>query len=553
MKRTAEFSYLPTLTVKRDAIACAAGTVTGTAMIAIPYNSWLELCGVVLLSYSLLAYAFKVAACLVCRLCSTLHNRWYSFIRLYKTWAFLATAITAVTYAQLKGEDSPMRMASMIMAASIIVLFQCVCVMHLTNRFVWEMYASRISASVMTQACFRALYDYAKGKQIVRVPFQAHGDTSIHGIHRILQSSLWGDVITLDDIWHMLVTKVKLESESSQHLSIGIVCSPPRTTYVSPLRRMMRGRSPMSTRNTSPLATSKCDSGAEGIQLGKLVHIVTPQLATALSKALGAEQAAPDSEITKEVFSEAVAKATESRVALKATLEDYVSIVSKLKAGFSILSALMLLIVWCIIAGVNLMSAGTTWLTFILAFSFCFGDTAKKMFEGLILVFVWQSYAVSDRVLLSDDTGEVVNLVVTKINLLTTEFLRSDGLVCVVSNSTIQQRDIRNLSRAKFNNTALAIKIAESMPSSALDELQVELEAYRTLAFLHKIKSVKVQMRSVKDNGLTSNVLVCLLHTRNFEDNDERYMIHDCFARKAHDFFSRKAVLEPQRLVLASS
>ncbi|KAG5190513.1 hypothetical protein JKP88DRAFT_130634, partial [Tribonema minus] len=149
-------------------------------------------------------------------------------------------------------------------------------------------------------------------------------------------------------------------------------------------------------------------------------------------------------------FEKALYKATDSRTALKRTLHDYMRIMGKLEVGLGVLSCIVMGLVCGIILDVNFVQAGTTWLTLALAFSFCFGDTVKRLFEGLVLVFVWNPYGISDRVFINDDNKVEMNLVVTKINLLNTEFIRSDGQLCIISNSIIQQRDVRNASRAEF-------------------------------------------------------------------------------------------------------
>ncbi|KAG5186431.1 hypothetical protein JKP88DRAFT_241038 [Tribonema minus] len=429
----------------------------------------------------------------------------------------------------------------MMMAASIITLLKSACIMHVTNLFVWQGYATRISDSIMTQASFRAIYNFVKGKPAIDVPFD-DSTTKIHSIHRVLQSSVWSDAMSVEDIWMALLNKLQ-DADPLPYHSISIATSPPPTSYRSPLRRVFK--SPRSSINHSPRAVDAAE-----IQVGKLDEIVKLWLAVYLRSALGMTKSADDANVSKDTFLKAVVRTMDSRIALKATLDDYISIVMKLDAALSVLAALVLLIICCIIAGVDLMTTGTTWLTFILAFSFLFGDTARKMFEGFILVFIWQAYAVSDRILIQDDSNEVQNLTVTKISLLTTELLRGDGMVYVMSNSAIQARDIRNISRGSFNCTTLTVKITDAIDSRVLDEFHQELETFRVSRFVHKIQSVSVQMRTVKDNGVTSEVMVCVTHVKNFEDSDERYRIHDCFARRAHDFFVKHKA-DTQPLVLA--
>ncbi|KAG5178235.1 hypothetical protein JKP88DRAFT_146591, partial [Tribonema minus] len=163
--------------------------------------------------------------------------------------------------------------------------------------------------------------------------------------------------------------------------------------------------------------------------------------------------------IDHKTFERALYKATDSRSALKSTLQCYMKIMTKLKAGFTVLSCILLAVVCAIVLGVDFVKASPTWLTLVLAFGFCFGDTVRRLFEGLVLVFVWHPFGVADRVFINDDNNMEMNFVVSKINLLNTEFIRSDGQLCILSNSVIQQRDVRNASRAEFNCTVFCLKL----------------------------------------------------------------------------------------------
>jgi len=284
----------------------------------------------------------------------------------------------------------------------------------------------------------------------------------------------------------------------------------------------------------SARAVSPRHATPKSLTLTQLGSRIDNRLTSTLLKALGAEAAAD--EVNEAQFERALLKAAEGRIALKRTLQDYMRIKSKLEVGFTLFSCLMLTLSCGVILKVDFLNAGTTWLSLVLAFSFCFGDTIKRLFEGLILVFVWHPFGVSDRVFINDDKNVEMNMVVSKINLLNTEFVRSDGQMCILSNGIIQQRDVRNVSRAPFNCTVFNIKIRGDACADVLGLLHTHLEDFRSIHWRTEVKKITVQLRTVYDNSLTSTAVVVLMHAQNFENDELRYTVHDAFARRTHTF-----------------
>jgi hypothetical protein len=316
---------------------------------------------------------------------------------------------------------------------------------------------------------------------------------------------------------------------------------------------IQRTPNPPSRRSSraSSRAVSPHNTTLKSLTISQLCSCVDARLTPTLLKALGAESAAE--EVNEAQFERALLKATEGRIALKRTLQDYMRIMSKLQAGLTVFSCLVLALIWGVILDVNFLNAGTTWLSLVLAFSFCFGDTIKRLFEGLILVFVWHPFSVSDRVFINDDNNVEMNLVVSKINLLNTEFIRSDGQLCILSNGIIQQRDVRNVSRAPFNCTVFFIKLRGDACVDVLTHLHTHLEGFRGKHWRTEVKKISVQLRTVYDNSLTSTAVVVLTHSQNFENDDLRFAVHDAFARRTHTFLREANVCHTEQVHLTIS
>jgi small-conductance mechanosensitive channel len=534
-----DFRFMPTFyTLKRDMMLLCLGCAAGVSMFftRVP---WVSTAGFCALTYSTLSFPLIIFAFSVCKL-SNLSNAIYAAILLHRALALVLSALTTVTYVYVWDTGS-VEVGWMAVSAAIVVFLRAASIMYITNLFVWDMYAPRIRDSIMTQTCFRALYSYARDKSNSGVLISGGSEGTewcLHSVHKVLQSSMWNDVeSTPSDVWYMLVQKLDGASVATVNASASTLLNNYTNSASSPLRRTAGRfyRSPhiSRSRSASP-APDKTLMASKKFTLSRLADCIEDSLSESLTKAMGLTSGSD--KVTKDRFESALRRAAESRTALKRTLHDYLAITSKLDAGLTGLSCVVVAILWGFIFGVDYFEAGVTWLSMIVAFSFCFGDTVKRLFEGLILVFVWQPFGVSDRVFILDDNKVEMNLLVSNINLLTTEFIRSDGQLCVISNSIIQQRDVRNASRALFNSTVFTVKLREDVDTDVLSRLQSHLEDYRMDKWCADVKSLSVQLRAVRNNGLTSTALVVLVHSQNFEDDDHRYLIHDAFARTMHDF-----------------
>jgi hypothetical protein len=503
-------------------------------------------------------------------------NRVYTLLRLSRSLALVVASCTGYAVVHVNRTSDAAPPAALNKAATLLALFALLRLMRraasleLSNRFVWGSYAARIGTSVRIQAALRALYSFAKGRQPASTASLEHDEPLVHSIHKVLESNLW-DVNDVYDsnVFSFIVTKLRGVAPSqavapSSPLPRRHSTAPPPASPVRRALGMLPRPSPMPSLTASasesfssltPASTSRCT-------LEELKRCVPDELKSALAHLIRGGRMNGTAPVIDNVpdhdyvidgiqFGDALKRAAESRESLNRTLGDTSRMLTKLDYGLNGLMALVLLLSYsAIIDGASFKSAGTTWLTIMLALSFAFGETLKRLFEGLVLVFVWQPFIVSDRVLIVDDSNEESNLVVLRMNLLTTEFVRADGQIVIMSNSSIQASEIRNISRSSFNCTKFVIRVHASTPSSFVKSLKARVERHRVERWKDYVESVDVILRTVRDNGVTSSIQVSIQQHRNFENNAHRWEIHNSFARMLHD---ECASLAPVRSSLAIS
>ncbi|CAM9872044.1 unnamed protein product [Phaeothamnion confervicola] len=155
-----------------------------------------------------------------------------------------------------------------------------------------------------------------------------------------------------------------------------------------------------------------------------------------------------DERITRNEFVESIVNIYQQRKSLALTLKDYEAILSKLGYIISGFVLFLLMFIWLWILGQDVMSLGISWVSFLIAFSFLFGSSAQNFCESCIFIFVTRAYDVADRVMFRDDMGNEVNVIVEKVNLLSTVFRRWDSQLLYLANQGMAKREIRNQRRS---------------------------------------------------------------------------------------------------------
>lgn len=116
---------------------------------------------------------------------------------------------------------------------------------------------------------------------------------------------------------------------------------------------------------------------------------------------------------------------------------------------------------------------GQAWATlgiFFTMFGFIFQAAGKTIFDSIFFVFVEHTFDIGDRVVID---GE--NLVVERINLLTTDFVRWDGLLIQIANVILCTKSISNIRRSGYQSEVIELSFDSNITTQKLHEFRNEI------------------------------------------------------------------------------
>ena len=155
----------------------------------------------------------------------------------------------------------------------------------------------------------------------------------------------------------------------------------------------------------------------------------------------------------------------------------------------------------------------------IVAWSFVFGNSLKNFFEGLIWVFVVHAYDSGDRVFIDGQ-----NLIVYKINLLSTVFRRFDGQEVYWPNSQLAQKPVYNIRRSPHQSEIIETYVDLMTPSYKIEQFREAIRMH--LASEHKDWYPNLTLNSdlVVVQGLPRlKLLVDVQHRSNWFESSKRW------------------------------
>ncbi|KAI6047029.1 Mechanosensitive ion channel-domain-containing protein [Pisolithus marmoratus] len=123
--------------------------------------------------------------------------------------------------------------------------------------------------------------------------------------------------------------------------------------------------------------------------------------------------------------------------------------------------------------GVNVTQSLTSVYTLGIAASFVFKNSASNAFDAIMFLFVTHPFDTGDRCFVDTE-----NLVVKKMGLFATVFLRSDGTESYYFNSQLFTKFITNVRRSDKMAEGLTMQVAWRTPLAKLDELEKRLNEW---------------------------------------------------------------------------
>jgi len=130
---------------------------------------------------------------------------------------------------------------------------------------------------------------------------------------------------------------------------------------------------------------------------------------------------------------------------------------------------IVMLFVLLLIFGVNIQQFLLPFGTLFLGLSFIFGNSMKDLWEGFIMIFIVRPFDIGDRI---DLTGYPPFLLVSKINLFTTELFAMDGRQYIIPNQHLYSNSIVQLRRSQDHAVQINLEIQFATPLEKIDQLK---------------------------------------------------------------------------------
>ncbi|OAV99069.1 hypothetical protein PTTG_02396 [Puccinia triticina 1-1 BBBD Race 1] len=177
-------------------------------------------------------------------------------------------------------------------------------------------------------------------------------------------------------------------------------------------------------------------------------------------------------EVKNEIF-----RAYKERRALANSLQDVGHAIGRLDRIMMAMAGIVFVFIALSIVGIDYSKALTSVYTVGIAAAFIFKETAGNVFDAIIMVFCTHPYDTGDRVIMDNDGVDEV-LVVKRMGLLVTVFLRWDGTEWFAPNSLLGQKFIINLRRSSNQFENATVQFGWETPLEKLDALEEKMNLW---------------------------------------------------------------------------
>ncbi|KAN0063723.1 hypothetical protein ACQY0O_003773 [Thecaphora frezii] len=180
-------------------------------------------------------------------------------------------------------------------------------------------------------------------------------------------------------------------------------------------------------------------------------------------------------DISKEEMREAVQRIYRERKALSTSLKDMSSAISKLDKVLMFIGLIVVIFIWLLIFdGDSTVSNIVPLSTFVVGFSFVFGNSAKNIFESMIFIFATHPYDVGDLVCIDDEW-----MFVKEFGLLSTVFRTTTNQEIIAPNALLAtSKYIYNSRRSGAQWEVTYIQVAFDTSLETIDTLRSRLRAW---------------------------------------------------------------------------
>lgn len=180
-------------------------------------------------------------------------------------------------------------------------------------------------------------------------------------------------------------------------------------------------------------------------------------------------------DISKEEMREAVQRIYRERRSLSTSLKDMSSAISKLDGVLMFIGLIIVIFIWLLIFnGDSAVSNIVPLSTFVVGFSFIFGNSAKNIFESMIFIFATHPYDVGDLVCIDEEW-----MFVKEFGLLSTTFRTTTNQEVVAPNAMLATKKyIYNSRRSGAQWEVTLIQVSFDTSLETIEQLRTQLRAW---------------------------------------------------------------------------
>ncbi|KAA1126599.1 hypothetical protein PGTUg99_029464 [Puccinia graminis f. sp. tritici] len=238
-------------------------------------------------------------------------------------------------------------------------------------------------------------------------------------------------------------------------------------------------------------------------------------------------------EVKNEIF-----RAYKERRALANSLQDVGHAIGRLDRIMMAMAGIVFIFIALSVVGIDYSKALTSVYTVGIAAAFIFKETAGNVFDAIIMVFCTHPYDTGDRVIMDNDGVDEV-LVVKRMGLLVTVFLRWDGTEWFAPNSLLGQKFIINLRRSSNQFENATVQFGWDTPLEKLDELEEKMNLWLQTDEQRRFEPGTACVIQSLVNQQYMEVTIGMTHRENWQDWGGRWNRRTAF-HAALNHYSRE-------------
>jgi small-conductance mechanosensitive channel len=238
-------------------------------------------------------------------------------------------------------------------------------------------------------------------------------------------------------------------------------------------------------------------------------------------------------EVKNEIF-----RAYKERRALANSLQDVGHAIGRLDRIMMAMAGIVFIFIALSVVGIDYSKALTSVYTVGIAAAFIFKETAGNVFDAIIMVFCTHPYDTGDRVIMENDGVDEV-LVVKRMGLLVTVFLRWDGTEWFAPNSLLGQKFIINLRRSSNQFENATVQFGWDTPLEKLDQLEEKMNLWLQTDEQRRFEPGTACVIQSLVNQQYMEITIGMTHRENWQDWGGRWNRRTAF-HAALNYYTRE-------------